>query len=414
MLATSNIPCGNGRIRWVSPESLEVELIAYSKGARYTHFRISGVEREQELEISLLPDACFRDRDFAHKMHADVWWRTSEEPVWRRVEKVDRSPERVRFRLHLKPHISCWVSTEPPISYSDTTEELFTIAARNPEIAEMHHLGRSLEDRGIFLLRITAQENRCTPGEEKRTVIHISAGEHATEFAGEAIARGILDRLLSPEYAGYRQSFIFDLILNTNPDGNIHGWHQYNLKDWREHNYSDTVDRSWHHELRPYAEGLPGPYSPETVAIMEWLLKTRPALYLSMHSWEGQFGVPGAFYTSPTVLDPLMGAAVMRINELAHETAGELGFHYDSRESTEDELHLGHYLMRQEVCYAYLPEGHYNLGFETLKQFGGRFFQRILDDPLLRLEDYHPQRWDSILGQSGAHSQTQLSHSPLS
>ncbi len=220
--------------------------------------------------------------------------------------------------------------------------------------------------------------------------------EHATEFAGEAMVKGILERVLSEKASPHRERLIFDLILNTNPDGNLHGWHQYNLNDWRGHNYHDQVDRSWYREFRSCIAGEPGNYSPETVAVIGWILKSRPALYISMHSWEGQFGVPGAYYTSPEVLAPEMASGIRRINELAIANATQLGFGFDPRESVADGLHLGHYLMQQGVCYAYLPDGHYNLGFDTLKKFGAGLLHDIIADPLLDLGGYDASRWDRL------------------
>lgn len=392
MNVTSAIPNGSGRVRHVSPERIEIELIAYSKGARYFCVEISEVEEPCEQEILLLPDSLFRVPTFIHKFHADVWICDAEERDWQRVKKIERTPEMVRCEMRLLPGKRYLVSSEPPYRYVDTTREMHQIAASHPDIASIHYLGHSMEHRPITALRISSEP--VPPGRENKPVIHIVAGEHASESAGEEIARGMLDLALSEP--AFRRDFIFDFVLNSNPDGNYHGWHQYNLRDWREHNYQDTVDRSWHHEFVPYMQGLPLDFSPETIALMEWMKTTRPACYLSMHSWEGHDGMPGAFHAHPKELTPRMAEAVTAISEIACAESERLGFTFFPFASESDGLHLGQFLMRNEAAAAFLPEGNYAIGRKALQSLGTGLLRGILCDPRIPLRDLGGDRWQKI------------------
>ncbi|HWL52890.1 MAG TPA: M14 family zinc carboxypeptidase [Chthoniobacteraceae bacterium] len=390
MLVTSQIPNGSGRILRADRELIEVELIAYSKGARYTCFEISEVSEPRRQEVVLLPDRHFRIATFAYKFHADVWVREDGAAEWYRSEVVDRTPERVRIALDLRPGVTYTVSSEPPRAYCDTTAELFALPLAHPGRMSLHCLGHSVEHRPIFALRIGA----AAPGEEDRPVIHVVAGEHASESAGEEIARGMLDLVLN-DREGITDGYIFDFVLNANPDGNVHGWHQYNARDWQAHNYADTIDRSWHHEFVPYMKGLPFDYSPETVALMEWLKTTRPACYLSMHSWEGHEGNPGAFHAHPDELSPAMAEAVVAMDEIAVATSRTLGFEFVPRPSPGDQLHLGQYLMRNELAAAYLPEGNYAQGREAMQALG----RGLLRGLLARVKPKAaPARWEAMFG----------------
>ncbi len=397
MIVTTDLECGNGRILRATPGLIEVELIAYSKGSRYTFFRISDVDAARRQAVVLRPDALFRVSAFPYKKFAEVWVRY-DEGEWKAVEDVERTPEAIRFEVNVRPGQVCDISTEPPRPYTETAAELFALQQSMPEIATLHSPGTSVEGRLLLVLRVTSPRRKAAPGEEQVPVIHIACGEHATEFSGEEIARGMLAHLLSPDGAELRERFIFDFVLNANPDGNIHGWHQYNARDWRAHNYSDTVDRSWHHEFVPYLLDQPGVYSPETAALMNWLKRTRPAFYLSMHSWEGHYGNPGSFYTAPSQLSPEMAGAMEAINRIAMAAAQEGGFKFDAVPTSNagPSPHLGHLLMEHDVALAYLPEGNYAVGRAALQRLGMKLIARWLEDPAIVVENYGGERWERL------------------
>ncbi len=397
MLVTTQFPCGNGRVRWYARDDFEIEVIAYSKGARYTCFKIAGLEHDQRREVVLRPDACF-EGSFAG-LRAKIWVKRSLNGEWSALDdsQVRVEPEAIRFTVDLYQGEECYFSTEPPREYVQTTQELFGIASRQPQIASIHCIGHSIEHRPIFLLRITAPENRSAVGEERVPVVTLVAGEHASEFSGEEMARGMLGLLCreSAEAEALRKAFIFDVVLNVNPDGNYHGWHQYNAKDWREHHYGEVVDRSWHHEFEPYLSGESTEASPETRAFADWISGTRTSFVIGFHSWLGHGGNPGAFYTDPRLLSEESGAMVTELNRDAKAAAAQEGIAFEVFPSSNlCGGHLGPYLMKNDLCPAYTLEGNMNLGREKLQQLGARLLQRWLGNDKLNLRESRAPRWE--------------------
>lgn len=398
MTVTTNVPCGNGRVLKATPELIEVELIAYSKSPRYVYFEITGIETPRSQQIVLRPDSLFQPRAFPYKRFAEVWVRQNKNGEWRAVKECEKTPEAVRFSIDLCPGESYFISTEPPRLYTETTQELAALHHAMPESTALHCLGSSIEGRPLFLLRITSPGNLCAPGEERVPVVHIARGEHATEFSGEEIGRGMLALVTSPAGASLRERFLFDFILNTNPDGNFHGWHQYNANDWAAHSYAERVDRSWHHEFVPYLAGIAGNYSPETVALMERMRRTRPAFYISMHSWEGHEGHPGAFYTAEKDLAAPEAEAIAALNAIACEAAIERGyeFHAFPSSNTGPVPHLGPFLMSNAMSLAYLPEGNYAIGRAALQDLGATLLQRCLNDDRIEISAYGGSQWEKL------------------
>lgn len=401
MKVSTDFSCGNGRILRVDAEAIEVELIAYSKGARYGYLRITDIQEDHEQLLILRPDRYFGLNTFGMKFHSSIWIRYGFTDSWEALPEnlLERTPEAVRVRLPLKAGMVCEVCTEVPRPYAETTAELVGISRTHTELAELYSPGVSEEGRPLFLLRVTEPANRTEPGKEKCPVIHIVCGEHATEFAGEEMGRGMLSFVLGENETAraLRQAFIFDIILTANPDGNYHGWHQYNARDWAAHNYSDGQDRSWHHEFVPFLLGDPGVYSTETHAWMNWLRVTRPALYLNFHSWEGHHGQAGAFHAAPEDLSEEMQTVVKTLNHLAKAVAAELGESFITNPSQRNQRHLAGLLMAQNVCSAYLFEAHGNWGRKRLQQFGTNLLPRLLQDETLNLISYKSTRWEPFL-----------------
>jgi hypothetical protein len=373
MIVQTDIPCGNGRIKWLKPGIFEIEVIAYSKAPRYTCFKISHLEADRRQEIVLRPDSSFPNGNFSH-FQGHIWVRCGRDGSWTPISnhQLTVTPESIRFSLDLKKGEEYWVSTEPSREYAETNAEIFRLVETLNGAARLHYLGNSIEHRPIFLLRVTAPENQCGFGEETLPVITLMAGEHAAEFAGEEIIRGMLDLVTGSDRGeAFREDFLFDFILNVNPDGNYHGWHQYNAKDWAEHNYADRKDRSWHHEFEPYLTGQLEAPSPETIAIADYITKVGPAFVVSAHSWQGHNGNPGAFHADFEFLSKPMADRLRALNKTAADAARRLGVEFETYPSSNlCSGHLDAYLMKTDRCLAYSVEGHMNLGRAGLQKLG--------------------------------------------
>ncbi len=382
MIITTNIPCGNGRVHWIDRDTVEIELIAYSKGARYTTFQISGVTADGDRIITLRPDS-LQGGDFS-KFHTPVWWRILPDGDWVALpaDRVRIEPDGIQLRLPLREGMDIQVSSEPPRPYAETVLELQALARKHRDDAELHWIGYSFECRPIPVLRITSDvRTHGEPGAEKRPVILCMAGEHATESAGEEITRGMMAAALEDSEEGQllRDTYVMDFLLTPNPDGNYHSWHQYNKKDWLQHNYAEVVDRSWHHEFGPYFAGTLEDPSPETIAVADWVSQTSPVFHHNAHSWQGHHGNPGAFRTDPQNLKSPLKEMIEQMDRLALETARGMGIEFEIYPT--GNLCAGHivdYFVHEQKCPAYSIEGHMKLGRARLQELGGQIFKAWL------------------------------------
>lgn len=386
MYVTTDFPCGNGRVRWLARDVFEVEVIAYSKNPRYTTFRIVDVREEGNLTVVLKPDQW--DRFSFNKLRGIVlWMRNLPDGEWVAVpeSQVRFQPEAITLQFSLKGGQSLEVSTEPPRRYSETTTYLAGLCDRNPNTCMLHIIGSSCEERPIVLLRIAEDVHRTArKGTEQKPVILCISGSHASEFAGEEITRGMLAAVLeeTPEARQLRSRYIFDFILNANPDGNYHGWHQYNKKDWLCHNYQVKEDRSWHHEFvrgfeNPEAEGI----SPETRALVYWINQTNPAFVHDAHSWEGHQGAPGSFRPDPDSLSPLLANCLDFLDRVCTVSAAEQGLKFPVfHMSNLCAGHLSEVLTDQRAIPVYSIEGNPSISREQLQEFGNCVLKRWLQE----------------------------------
>lgn len=388
MHVTTTIPCGNGRVLLTSPTRIEVEVIS-CKAPRYTHFQITGGDCEIEPTIVLLPDRA-SGNDFRKMACKTIWVRHGAAGEWALVDPavVTLNAERIEFRVCVGAGEQVQVSTEPPRPYGSTSRQLSELAQARPEEVALHVIGASIEQRPLFLLRVTeaVRENGLV-GSESRPVILLLGGEHASEFAGEELTRGMLNAILDEDEVGQRlrHEFIFDIILNSNPDGNYHGWQQYNAEDWRHHCYNDGVDRSWHHEFAGYMAGHEGVYSPETQAIGDWIKQTQPRLVQSSHSWEGHGGNIGAFHTEPEMVSPTMADALRAMDAVASQVAADHGVGYEPCNTSNLRAgHLNDYLAIHDQALAYTSEAHPYHSRQLLQRIGYATLRGWLDNDVIR------------------------------
>ena len=106
-------------------------------------------------------------------------------------------------------------------SYAELTETLEAWAAEFPGLFQFESIGRSYEDRDIWLATVT--NLKTGPAEEKPAVI-VHAQIHASEFTGTTAALNLLDRLLHGHGTDERVTHALDtrtfyVVPRVNPDG---------------------------------------------------------------------------------------------------------------------------------------------------------------------------------------------------
>jgi len=386
MRVTTDICCGSGILHASGPALVEVEVIAFSKSPRYVFFEMGPDEAAHKPKIVLLPDSRFLGGGFDKIGDATIWHRRLEtncdeqSVAWQRVDKalVTYSDQSISFELDVPAGVRVQVSTEPPRPYPETVLMLESIVKHHPDIAQLHVLGRSIEGRPIFLLRVTDNVRlKGAPGCEDCPVLLFTAGEHATEFAGEEVTRGMLQAALASDGQGRlrRRSCVMDFVLTCNPDGNVNGWHQYNATDWKNHDYAPGVDRSWHHEFGSYLSGTAACVSPETRAVADWITTTSPRFVHTADSWESKGDHMGVYRSSADESDVELVRVMASLDEAAASAAAAHGINLVFRPlGGMSKGHLPHYLVVEKGIPSCSVEAHPAHDRAALASFGADLF----------------------------------------
>ena len=165
--------------------------------------------------------------------------RASEEQA-ARLRQMGYATEEV---VETENHLATFATAEAIAAYhsAETLEsDLHQLAESQPEIAELHEIGRSLENRPIWALRIGERRGSehkllfmgCHHAREWISVeVAYLLAEHLVKNASQAPAMGWLQR---------GEIWVAPMV---NPDG---------------HEYSRTQDRLWRKNRRPNADGSIG------------------------------------------------------------------------------------------------------------------------------------------------------------
>lgn len=176
-------------------------------------------------------------------------------------------------------------------------------AAANPDTVTLTSLGRSWENRDIWLLKIS--DNAAVDEDEPEVLM--LALQHAREWLSGMTLHGILNHLITQHGVDAVVTDLVDTmeifaVLVANPDGYVYTFTPGN-RLWRPNrNPSGGVDlnRNWGWE---WNGGGAAPYSePETQALRAWVLSRGGALVgclnyhtygtRVMHSWAHTFDLP--------------------------------------------------------------------------------------------------------------------------
>src|SRR3970040_3101690 len=106
-------------------------------------------------------------------------------------------------------------------TYAELTETLEAWASELPSLFAFESIGKSYEDRDIWLCTVTNAETG--PADEKPAVF-VHAQIHAMEFTGTTAALSLLDRLLHGHGTDERVTQALDtrtfyIVPRVNPDG---------------------------------------------------------------------------------------------------------------------------------------------------------------------------------------------------
>lgn len=365
----SELECGHGIVTLAEDGIAEVEMIAFSKDARYFCVRVVA-ERDCTVRLRVVPD---RRAGFSlDKFHSWVWIQEESKSDWTPLSgealKIGLSHMEITFPL--KAGEIRILSSEQRLPYSETRDWVQSLAGVHG--FEIVSVGHSVEGREILALQ-RRKENSGKP------FILVLAGEHGTEFAGEYMARGMLEAVMeeSPMGASLRKDYDWAFILNANPDGNVNGWHQYNRTDWEQHRYPFPGDISWHHEYAAFLTRPDEQVCPEAEAIGSYVLDCLPALIVNMHSWQGNDGDLGGYRAGISLqhYPQLMGV----VDDIARQLAEDCGVNYRGKDSGNlASGHLGDTLAGWCGIPSISPEGHMKVGEKKLHRFGREWLIQVI------------------------------------
>lgn len=370
----TDFECGHGMVSLTENDRVEVEVVAFSKDARYVCMELSA-ERDCMAEVRVIPDR--RSGMGFVRFQSWIWKMDEGSDVWRPLQEneVRISESHIDIRLPMKAGQRTVLSSEMMLPYSQTCEWLKRLSGTQG--FALVELGSSFEGRPIYCLQ------RLTSDGSKPRIL-LLAGEHGTEFAGEFVARGMLAAVLEESTRGreLREKYDWGIVLNCNPDGNVNGWHQYNSTDWRNHRYPFPGDISWHHEFGPFLLDPEADVAPEAVAIGTWVLNHKPSYIFNMHSWQANDGNIGAYRAATTMQKHpvLMGILDDIADEIVAGFPGKVRF-LRKVSNNPKSGHLGDTLSVYSGIPCCAPEAHMIVGAENLRHFGYTWLQRGLCHP---------------------------------
>lgn len=207
-------------------------------------------------------------------------------------------------------------------TYAELDAEMHALAANHPGLAQISSIGKSLEGRDLWALKIS---DNVASNEDEADVVFVG-GHHAREWISVEVPLMIAQHLLE-NYASdasvknlVDQSEIW-IVPMVNPDG---------------HNYSVTTDRLWRKNRRNNGDGTfgvdlnrnyshewggpgssgstysetyrgPSPFSePETQAVRDFLQQQAPKALISYHSYSQLVLYPWGHTNSPAPDEALL------------------------------------------------------------------------------------------------------------
>jgi murein tripeptide amidase MpaA len=207
-------------------------------------------------------------------------------------------------------------------TYAEINDELHKLAADHPQIAQVSSIGKSVEGRDLWAIKISDNVAQAEP----ETSVVFLGGHHAREWIAVDVpfllAKQLLDQYGTDttitRLVNHAEIWVVPLV---NPDG-----HQYSVATdrlWRK-NRRNNGDGSFGVDLNrnySYQWGGPGsssdtfseiyrgaaPFSePETQAVRDFLRQHRPRSLISYHSYSQLVLYPWGYTNTPAPDEALM------------------------------------------------------------------------------------------------------------
>ena len=199
-------------------------------------------------------------------------------------------------------------------NYKETVDELKGLAAAHPAETSLFVIGKSVEGRDIWCLRINPAEKGETPS--SRPAAFFMGNHHGREHLTNEVALGLAAHLLArksdPEIKKYLKTLDIYIAPLTNPDGaeydiatGKYRWHRKNTRINPDKSVGVDLNRNYDSlwcqagaSTYPGADTYCGPYAfsePETLTVKKFV-EARPNLktLMSYHSYSSLLLYPWA------------------------------------------------------------------------------------------------------------------------
>ncbi len=204
-------------------------------------------------------------------------------------------------------------------NYSETVAELHRLASANPAETSLFSVGKTVQGRDIWCLRINPSEKGEAPSSKPAAFFmgNHHAREHLTAEVALALANELLSRKNEPEIKKYIDTLDIYIAPMTNPDGveydiatGKYRWHRKNMRVNDDKSFGVDLNRNydsrWCVAGASHYQGSDtycGPYAfsePETQAIRDFVL-ARPNIktLMSYHSYSSLVLYPWAGLDNP-------------------------------------------------------------------------------------------------------------------
>jgi len=316
MELTSQFECGNGKnIRRISAGEYVLETNGSDPTySFYFYFRVTGDDEARDLHVTVLPDSEYASRNpelFNDDRPSVLWIRRNDRFGWTRMNQhwtfrdtdgYEVQKSRYSIRLHVAGGAVVDVANMLPLPYSQMCDWLRKYVASQGEQAELQEIGQSEEGRAILAVRLRSRTGK------PRLLVY--AGEHATEFAGQWAAKGIMEFLASSvaEARGIRERYDVLFVPQVNPDGNVRG-------------LLHNINKVNLHLDYPVVNGECRPRTREVQALWRLIESYKPDLHICVHTFIGPLASSDppyeGLYVPPLSCfrDPKRARLQQRINE---------------------------------------------------------------------------------------------------
>ncbi len=243
-----------------------------------------------------------------------------KEEMWNIVALGFTIPRRITIYEYAKQDAKDFPASDAAYhNYAETTDLLKDLAAKNPEVASLFSVGKTVEGRDIWCLRLNSSERDEQPSARPGAfyVGNHHAREHLTNEVALGLATYLLENKSTPEIKKYLDTLDIFIIPMLNADGaeydianGSYRWHRKNTRVNPDKSIGVDLNRNYDSRWcqagashSPGSDTYCGPYAfsePETLTIKQFIeARKNLRTLMSYHSYSGLLLYPWSGKDTP-------------------------------------------------------------------------------------------------------------------